>query len=82
MTPRLIACFSVDNRPVLGCTYDGRDLGAIVIGDSYAGSIMRSLEKVLPSKNLHMLDWSFNACLTVAGIKSAKDGEQRGDFVR
>lgn len=82
MNPRLVECFSVGNRPVPGCTYGGRDLGVIVIGDSHAGSIMRSLEKALPSKDLHVLDWSFNACPTVAGVKSTKDGEQCGDFVR
>lgn len=54
----------------------------IVIGGSPASSIMRSLEKALPSKDLHVLDWRFNTCPTVAGIKSTKDGEQCGDFVR
>lgn len=80
--PRLVECFSVGNKPVPGCTYGGKDLGVIVIGDSHAGSIMRSMEKALPSKDLHVLDWSFNACPTVAGIKSTEDGEQCGDFVR
>lgn len=82
MNPRLVECFSVGNKPVPGCTYGGSELGVIVIGDSHASSIMRSLERALPSKDLHVLDWSFNACPTVAGIKSTKDGEQCGDFVR
>lgn len=82
MNPRLVECFSIGNKPVPGCTYGGKDLGVIVIGDSHAGSIMRSMEKALPSKDLHVLDWSFNACPTVAGIKSTEEGEQCGDFVR
>lgn len=80
--PRLVECFSVGNKPVPGCTYGGKDLGVIVIGDSHAGSIMRSLEKALLSKELHVLDWSLNACPTVAGIKSTEDGTRCGDFVR
>lgn len=82
MNPRLVECFSVGNRPVPGCTYGGKDLGVIVIGDSHAGSIMRAMEQALPSKDLHVLDWSLNACPTVAGIKSTVDGEQCGGFVR
>lgn len=79
--PRLVECFSVGNKPVPGCTYGGKDLGVIVIGDSHAASIMRSLEQALPSKDLHVLDWSLNACPTIAGIKSTEDGGQCGEFV-
>ncbi|MDH1700765.1 acyltransferase family protein [Comamonas terrigena] len=82
MNPRLVECFAIGNRPVPGCTYGGKDLGVIVIGDSHAGAIMRSMEQALPSKDLHVLDWSLNACPTVAGIKSTEDGGHCGDFIR
>jgi len=42
---------------------------------------MRAVEKSLPSKDLHVLDWSLNACPTIMGIKSTKDGEHCGTFV-
>lgn len=80
--PRLVECFSVGNKPVPGCTYGGKDLGVIVIGDSHAASIMRSLEQALPSKDLHVLDWSLNACPTIVGIKSTEDGERCGAFIQ
>ncbi|QBF27914.1 acyltransferase [Pseudomonas tructae] len=79
--PRLVECFSVGNKPVPGCTYGGENLGVIVIGDSHAASIMRALEHALPSKDLHVLDWSLNACPTVMGIKSTEDGERCGRFI-
>jgi peptidoglycan/LPS O-acetylase OafA/YrhL len=79
--PRLVECFMVTNKPVPGCTYGGDKLGAIVIGDSHAASIMRAVEKALPSKNLHVLDWSLNACPTIKGIKSTKDGDHCGVFI-
>lgn len=79
--PRLVECFMVTNKPVPGCTYGGDTLGAIVIGDSHAASIMRAVEKALPSKDLHVLDWSLNACPTIEGIKSTKEGDYCGAFV-
>jgi peptidoglycan/LPS O-acetylase OafA/YrhL len=79
--PRLVECFMVSNKPVPGCTYGGEKLGAIVVGDSHAASIMRAVEKALPSKDLHVLDWSLNACPTVMGIKSTKNGDQCGAFI-
>lgn len=79
--PRLVECFMVSNKPVPGCTYGGEKLGAIVVGDSHAASIMRAVEKALPNKDLHVLDWSLNACPTVSGIKSTKDGNHCGVFI-
>jgi peptidoglycan/LPS O-acetylase OafA/YrhL len=79
--PRLVECFMVSDKPVPGCTYGGEKLGAIVVGDSHAASIMRAVEKALPNKDLHVLDWSLNACPTVMGIKSTKDGDHCGVFI-
>ncbi|QIB52693.1 acyltransferase family protein [Pseudomonas sp. OIL-1] len=71
--PRMEECHAVDGRNVPGCTYGGETLGAIVIGDSHAASVVRSVEKALPSEQLHVLDWTLNTCQTIRGIKKAND---------
>ncbi len=70
--------------PTPECTYGGDQLGAIVIGDSHAGSIMRAVEAALPNTNLHVLDWSMSGCPTVQGLKMApKDSTlQCPDFIQ
>ncbi|RTE86262.1 MULTISPECIES: acyltransferase family protein [Gammaproteobacteria] len=52
----------------VGCTYGGDTLGVIVIGDSHAGSVIRSVERSLPSSNLHVLDWTMSGCPVIRGI--------------
>ena len=71
--PRMSECHAVDGRNVPGCTYGGSTLGAIVMGDSHAASIVRSVEKALPSSELHVLDWTLNTCQTIRGIKKANE---------
>lgn len=56
-----------DEVPV-GCTYGGDKLGVIVIGDSHAGSVIRSVERSLPSRHLHVLDWTMSGCPVIQGI--------------
>lgn len=82
MNPRHVECLSIGNKPVPGRAYGCRELGVIVIGDSLWARSSGLLEKALPSMDLHVLDWSFNAYPTSAEIKSTKDGEQCGDLVR
>lgn len=66
--PRLSACHR-GSFPIPECTYGGKQFGAIVIGDSHAASIMRVMEKALPSTDLHVLDWSMSSCPTIMGGK-------------
>lgn len=66
--PRLMQCQGNDKTPVSECTYGGSELGVIVIGDSHAGNIVRSVEKALPASNLHVLDWTMASCKTIAGM--------------
>lgn len=44
------------------CTYGGKDIGIILLGDSHASALVLALEKALPNKRLHVLDWSILAC--------------------
>ena len=66
--PRRDECHK-ENLPQPGCTYGGAELGALVIGDSHAESIVRTVEAALPEKMLHVLDWSLSACPTIMGMK-------------
>ena len=67
--PRFDECFATGDGMAIGCTYGGPVLGAIVLGDSHSASVMRSVEKALPDKSRHVLDWSLSGCPTMFGIK-------------
>lgn len=80
--PRMVECHIVGGMDVPGCTYGGELLGAIVIGDSHAASVVRSVEKALPSVDLHVLDWTLNTCQTMFGLKRTDDASYRcADFL-
>lgn len=81
--PRTKECFTTtDSKPFPECTYGGDQLGVIVIGDSHAASVIRSVEKALPSKGLNALDWTLNDCQIISGIKDADNPANRcGRFV-
>lgn len=71
--PREKECFVRGSTPVPECTYGGAKLGVIVIGDSHGAAVIRSIEKSLPSKQLHVLDWTLAGCPTIRGIKDKKN---------
>lgn len=83
MNQRRSECHKDAPDKVPGCTYGGPQLGAIVIGDSHAASIVRSVEKAL-SVDKHVLDWTYAGCPTLAGAKwrSGPRGHHCGEFVR
>ncbi|MES2870800.1 MAG: acyltransferase family protein [Pseudomonadota bacterium] len=80
--PRRKECHVSGEVPVPECTYGGDQLGVIVMGDSHAASVIRSIEKALPDKNLQVLDWTMSGCATIVGMKKVKDSSYRcGEFV-
>ena len=80
--PRIEECHVSGDHPVPECRYGGKTLGAIVIGDSHAASIVRTLEKALPHKHLHVLDWSLSACSTIKGLQRKNDEQYScGQFI-
>jgi peptidoglycan/LPS O-acetylase OafA/YrhL len=80
--PRISECHVKNTTRVPECVYGGNDLGVIVIGDSHAASLVRSVEKSLPDSNLHVLDWSLTSCSTVAGLKDSTNSRFRcNEFV-
>src|SRR5690606_31063220 len=75
-------CYTKSNEEQRSCTYGGDTLGVIVIGDSHAQSVVRSVEKALPSANHHVLDWSSSNCTTIANVQYLKDRSfECGEFV-
>lgn len=75
--PRLDECLVSDDQAVPECQYGGPILGAIVMGDSHAGSLVRTVERALPNKQLHVLDWSLSACSTISGLQRRHDNKFR-----
>ena len=80
--PRMAECHVAALSKVPECTYGGPQLGVIVIGDSHAASLVRSVEKSLTSQQ-HVLDWTYNSCPTLQGVrfKDPKYGDHCGEFV-
>lgn len=79
--PRRDECHVLSGK-VPECIYGKGDLGAIVIGDSHAQSIIRSVEKSLENKKV--LDWTMSSCKTIEGVFNTREGivdRSCGDFV-
>lgn len=76
--PRIKECLAF-SLPVPECTYGGDTLGVIVIGDSHAGAMIRSVEKALPDRALNVLDWTLASCPTILGIRKAGERDYRCD---
>ncbi len=72
VNPRRGECHVSDAVRAPQCQYGGQDLGIIVLGDSHAQALIRSVEKALPSPQLHVLDWTLSGCPTIIGIKNAE----------
>ena len=51
------------------CIFGGKDIKAILIGDSHAGTVASALEQALPSKNDGVISYIYSSCQTVFGIK-------------
>ncbi len=83
VNPRHIECHRDAPADVPGCTYGGEKLGAIVIGDSHAGAVIRSIEKAMGNPDQHVLDWTYASCPTLAGVHKIdpKYGDYCGAFV-
>lgn len=59
------------------CVYGGEKLGAIVLGDSHAAAIIRSVEAAMDDPQKHVLDWTMSACPTIEGVKNSGRHEDR-----
>lgn len=74
----------IENVPE--CVYGNKDYGVIVVGDSHADAVVRSVEKAFDKKGFGVLDWSLSSCPTIAGVKrdeaNYRCGEQVFEFLR
>lgn len=67
--PMQSECHAFGLNIVPECIYGEEDYGVIVIGDSHADSVIRSVEQAMQIKNKGVLDWTLADCLTINGIK-------------
>lgn len=80
--PRRAECH-VSSGIVPECIYGKGNLGVIVLGDSHAQSIIRSIEKSLPN-NKSVMDWTMASCTTIKNLYFEKNGhidKSCGEFV-
>ena len=80
--PRRDECL-ISSGKVPECVYGTGNLGVIVIGDSHAGSIIRSVEKSIPA-NRSVMDWTMHSCNTIKEMYNFRNGilnPSCGDFV-
>lgn len=70
------ACHKQGLAKVPECTYGGPELGVIVLGDSHAAAVIRTVEKALPSPNLHVLDWTLSTCFTAFDIHASRRSDR------
>lgn len=69
--PRKSECLNNEfSVTVPECTYGGKKLGVIVMGDSHAAALVRAVQRALPTPQLHVLDWTKSNCPTIANIKA------------
>jgi hypothetical protein len=81
--PRITECHVNRENPADSCIYGGDELGVIVIGDSHAQAVVRSVEKSLPSPRYHVADWTISSCPTIFDIKDTRKPQLKcGAFVR
>ncbi|RUO29784.1 acyltransferase [Aliidiomarina sedimenti] len=75
--PRGDACRQSMSELHEPCIYGGERLGAIVIGDSHAAALVRSVEAALPNDGLHVLDWTMSACPTIRNLRHSQRHSSR-----
>lgn len=81
--PRMEECHVAPPHVVPACRYGGPSLGAIVIGDSHAASMVRTVENAMGQPAQHVLDWTYSSCGTLAGVRMIDPayGDHCGKFV-
>jgi peptidoglycan/LPS O-acetylase OafA/YrhL len=69
VNPRRAECHLAPPAVVPECTYGGSQLGAIVVGDSHAASVIRTIERSMHDPMKHVLDWTYSGCPTLIGVE-------------
>lgn len=78
--PRRAECLLMAGSVSPSCTFGGKDLQAIVLGDSHANATVSAVAAAVPSPNGAVMEWSYSACPIIKGVHSA-ERKQCGEFV-
>lgn len=80
--PRRSECHISKGNALPKCQYGSGSVAAIVVGDSHAQAIVRTVEKSLHNSNLSVLDWTYSSCPTIIGTKNIGDSSYKcGEIV-
>lgn len=79
--PQQKDCHVSGLQTVPECIYGNNDLGIIVIGDSHADAVIRSIEKSMQIHEKGVLDWTLSSCQTIVGLKKDDTTYRCGDQV-
>jgi len=69
INPRQEECHGVEGEVVIRCVHGGKNIKAIIIGDSHAMSLVSALQKALADPNAGAVSFTYTSCPTVAGVK-------------
>ena len=72
--PRLADCHPETGRESPSCMHGDGEIGAIVMGDSHANTMVTSLTTA-SQRRTGVLEWSYRACPTLQGVRSHRGGE-------
>lgn len=78
--PRRDECLLLTGVASPSCTFGGKDLQVIVLGDSHANATVSAVVSAAPSANIGIMEWSYSGCPIIQGVHSAAR-QQCGAFV-
>ncbi|WP_336014779.1 acyltransferase family protein [Acinetobacter pittii] len=71
--PRRSECHLSSGSAIPQCKYGTGEVGVIVVGDSHAQAIIRSVEKAMSEDKPSVIDWTYSSCPTILGTKNIRD---------
>ncbi|MFW1945765.1 acyltransferase family protein [Acinetobacter guillouiae] len=75
--PRRSECHLSTGAEIPKCKYGNGDVGVIVVGDSHAQAIIRSVEKSMPRNKPAVIDWTYSSCPTILGTKNSRNDDYK-----
>ena len=75
--PRRDACHSMSGTESPSCVYGGKNVRAIVLGDSHANALISAIVDALPSPDLGVLNLSYSSCPTARGLQPSFNGPEK-----
>ncbi|MDR1424684.1 MAG: hypothetical protein LBI92_08800 [Azoarcus sp.] len=69
VNPRQKECHGVEGEAVIRCIHGGKNIKAIIVGDSHAMSLVSALQKALADPSAGVVSFTYTSCPTVTGVK-------------